>query len=493
VISAREVVADVRAGRRSARSIVDEALAAAERSASLNAFVTLAHAHARARAEAVDATVAAGGDPGPLAGVPIAVKDNLCTRGIRTTAGSALLRDFVPPYDATVVARLEAAGAIVIAKTNLDEFGMGSSTETSVFGPARHPLDHDRVAGGSSGGSAIAVATGVVPLALGTDTGGSVRQPAAFCGVLGLKPTYGRLSRHGVIAYVSSLDQVGVFARDADDAGLALAVMAGRDAHDATTIDGPPGDVRPPAGDPFRVGAGRRLRVGRVTTLWSDGVAPGVRAALDATVERLIEAGAEVVDVPLPLADVAVAAYYVIATAEASSNLSRYDASLYGERVGAWAEGHEAVARASRARGLGAEVQRRVLMGSFALSAGHVDAYFARAARVRRRIADQLAEAHERVDVLLAPTAPTVAWRLGERLSDPLSMYVADVTTCLANLAGLPAISVPAVVPAGSAAAVVPAGSAAAGVAEAEMPVGAQFIGPAWSEAQLLGLARALA
>ncbi len=471
--SAREVVADVRAGRRSARSTVDEALAAAERTVSLNAFVTLASERARARADAVDAMVAAGGDPGPLAGVPVAVKDNLCTRGLRTTAGSALLRDFVPPYDATVVARLEAAGAIVIGKTNLDEFGMGSSTETSAFGAAHHPLDPDRVAGGSSGGSAIAVAAGVVPLALGTDTGGSVRQPAAFCGVIGLKPTYGRLSRHGVIAYVSSLDQVGVIARDADDAGLALAVMAGRDPRDATTVDGGFEDVA--ARDPFRGADGRPLRVGRVTSLWGAGVAPGVRAALDATVVRLEDAGAEVVDVPVPLADVAVAAYYVIATAEASSNLARYDASLYGERVGVWGEGHEAVARASRARGLGAEVQRRILMGSFALSAGHVDAYFERAARVRRRIALQLAEAHERVDVLLAPTAPTVAWRLGERLADPLSMYVADVTTCLANLAGLPAVSVPA------------------GTGEFGLPVGAQLIGPAWSEARLLGLARALA
>lgn len=479
MVSARALADDVRSGRRTARATIDEALAAADRGAHSNAFVTLAADRARARAAAIDAAVTAGRDPGELAGVPVAVKDNLCTKGLPTTAGSAFLRDFVPPFDATVVARLEAAGAIVIGKTNLDEFGMGSSSETSAFGPVRHPTDPSRVAGGSSGGSAVAVATGVVPLALGTDTGGSVRQPAAFCGVLGVKPTYGRLSRHGVIAYVSSLDQVGVFARDADDAGLALAVMAGRDPADATTVARDPDETRARVGDPFAGVGGRPLRVGRLTSLWGEGVSPGVRAALDATAARLEAAGAHLVDVALPLADVAVAAYYVIATAEASSNLARYDATVYGGRDGggdrAWADGFEAVARAARARGLGREVQRRVLMGSFALSAGHVDAYFDRAARVRRRIADALAAAHADVDVLLAPTAPTVAWRLGERLDDPLSMYVADVTTCLANLAGLPAVSVPA------------------GTAEDGLPVGAQFVGPAWSEGRLLGLARALA
>ncbi|MDF1524572.1 MAG: amidase family protein, partial [Trueperaceae bacterium] len=355
--TARALASDVRAGRRRARAIVDEALAAAADHAHLNAFVTLANERARERADAVDAAVATGRDPGPLAGVPVALKDNLCTAGLRTTAGSAFLADFVPPYDATVVARLEAAGAIVLGKTNLDEFGMGSSTEASAFGATHHPHAPDRVAGGSSGGSAAAVAAGIVPLALGTDTGGSVRQPAAFCGVLGVKPTYGRLSRHGVIAYVSSLDQVGVFARDADDAALALAAMAGADPGDATTVARDPDEVRSPDGDPWRVpdgrGGTRPLRVGRVTSLWGAGVAAGVRAALDGVVERIEGLGAAVVDVPLPLADAAVAAYYVIATAEASSNLARYDATLYGRRVGALGDGFEAVARASRAAGLG--------------------------------------------------------------------------------------------------------------------------------------------
>lgn len=465
--SARELAAAVRSGRARAVEVVSAALAAAAADR-CNAFVTLAEDEAMRAAAALDARVAAGEDPGPLAGVPLAVKDNLCTEGLATTAGSRVLEGFVPPYDATVVARMRAAGAIVIGKTNLDEFGMGSSSEHSAFGPVRHPHDPGRVAGGSSGGSAVAVATGIVPLALGTDTGGSVRQPAAFCGVLGIKPTYGRLSRHGVIAYASSLDQVGVFARDAQDAALALEAMAGRDPHDATTVDRDPAELRATPLDP------RGARVGRVRDLWGEGVATGVRAALDGVADRCVGLGAEVVDVELPLTAAAVAAYYLVATSEASSNLARYDGTLYGLRVGESREGHEAVARATRAAGLGREAQRRILMGTFALSAGYADAYAARAARVRRRIADQLAAALEDVDVLLAPTVPTVAWRLGERLDDPLAMYLADVATCLANLAGVPALSLPA------------------GVAGDGLPVGAQLIGPAWSEGRLLAWARAL-
>jgi len=464
--SAREIAAAVRSRRVTAVEVAERALGAAARSTS-NAFVALAEERALARAAAVDAEVAAGGDPGPLAGVPIAVKDNICTQGVATTAGSAVLRGFVPPYDATVVARLEAAGALMIGKTNLDEFGMGSSSETSVFGPVRHPADPERVAGGSSGGSAVAVAEGVVPIALGTDTGGSVRQPAAFCGVFGIKPTYGRLSRHGVIAYASSLDQVGVFAREPDDAAVALFAMAGRDPADATTAARPADEVGPVPVDL------RGLRVGRIADLWR-GVSDGVRAALDGVGARFAAAGATLVDVEMPLVEAAVSSYYLIAMAEASSNLARYDGTLYGLRVGQARDGQEAVARATRAAGLGREVQRRVLMGSFALSAGYADAYAERAARVRRRIADAMQGALAGVDVLLAPTAPTVAWRQGERLDDPLAMYVADVTTCLANLSGMPALSLPA------------------GTAEDGLPAGAQLIGPAWSEARLLGWARAV-
>jgi len=464
--SARETAAAVRSRRVTAVEVAERALAAAARSTS-NAFVALAESRALARAADLDAEVAAGRDPGPLAGVPVAIKDNICTQGVVTTAGSAVLRGFVPPFDATVVARLEAAGALVIGKTNLDEFGMGSSSETSVFGPVRHPADPGRVAGGSSGGSAVAVAEGVVPLALGTDTGGSVRQPAAFCGVFGIKPTYGRLSRHGVIAYASSLDQVGVFARDPDDAAVALAAMAGHDPADATTATRDAAEVEPVAVDL------RGLRVGRIADLWR-GVSDGVRAALDDVGARFAASGATLVDVEMPLVEAAVSSYYLIAMAEASSNLARYDGTLYGLRVGLARDGHEAVARATRAAGLGREVQRRVLMGSFALSAGYADAYAERAARVRRRIADALQGALAGVDVLLAPTAPTVAWRQGERLDDPLAMYVADVTTCLANLSGMPAVSLPA------------------GTAEDGLPAGAQLIGPAWSEARLLGWARAV-
>jgi aspartyl-tRNA(Asn)/glutamyl-tRNA(Gln) amidotransferase subunit A len=464
--SARETAAAVRSRRVTAVEVAERALGAAARSTS-NAFVALTEARALARAAGVDDDVAAGRDPGPLAGVPVAVKDNICTAGVVTTAGSAVLRGFVPPYDATVVARLEAAGALVIGKTNLDEFGMGSSSETSIFGPVRHPADPGRVAGGSSGGSAVAVAEGVVPIALGTDTGGSVRQPAAFCGVFGIKPTYGRLSRHGVIAYASSLDQVGVFSRDPDDAAVALAAMAGRDPADATTAARAADEVEPVPVDL------RGLRVGRIADLWR-GVSDGVAAALDGVAARFGGLGATVVDVELPLVEAAVSSYYLIAMAEASSNLARYDGTLYGLRLGEARDGHEAVARATRAAGLGREVQRRVLMGSFALSAGYADAYAERAARVRRRIADALKGALTDVDVLLAPTAPTVAWRQGERLDDPLAMYVADVTTCLANLSGMPALSLPA------------------GTAEDGLPAGAQLIGPAWSEARLLGWARAL-
>jgi aspartyl-tRNA(Asn)/glutamyl-tRNA(Gln) amidotransferase subunit A len=468
--TAREIAHDVRTGRRSAVDVAAEALTRAEASQErTNAFVTIAHDRALAAAARVDDAVRAGRDPGALAGVPVAIKDNICTQGLRTTAGSDLLRSFVPPYDATVVARLEAAGAVVVGKTNLDAFGMGSSSEHSAFGAVRHPLDEARVAGGSSGGSAAAVAAGVVPLALGTDTGGSVRQPAAFCGVVGVKPTYGRLSRSGVIAYASSLDQVGVLAGDVADARLALRVMAGRDPLDATSVDAP---ALAPEDDELDLAG---VRVGVIAELTGDGVSPGVGAALAAVRDRLVRAGATVVAVSLPSVRFAVAAYYVVATAEASSNLARYDAMLYGERVAEGGGDQERVMRRSRAAGLGREVQRRILMGTYALSAGWYEAYYGRASQVRRLIADEIAAALRGVDVLLSPTAPTVAWRLGERLADPLAMYLGDVTTCIANLAGSPAVSVPA------------------GTAEDGLPCGAQLLGAAFEEDRLLALAARLA
>ncbi len=473
--AARAIAADVRTGAVSAQDEVRAALARAHAAQRItNAFVTLDDAGALAAARAVDDLVRAGGNPGPLAGVPLAVKDNLCVLGLPSTAGSATLRGHRSPFEATAVARLRAAGAVIIGSTNLDEFGMGSSSEHSAFGPVRNPLEPGRVAGGSSGGSAAVVAAGVVPLALGTDTGGSVRQPAAFCGVLGAKPTYGRVSRYGLIAYASSLDQVGVLARDAEDAATALALMAGVDPFDATCAARPAVELGPRPLAPDLEQLAPALRVGVVPELLAEGVSPGVRAAVERVVERLRAAGANVEPCSIPEVRHAVATYYVLATAEASSNLARYDGSLYGLRVGEDGEGQESVSRRSRAAGLGREVQRRVLLGSFVLSAGAFDAYFGRAARVRRLISEALAGALRRVDVLLSPTAPSVAWPLGERLDDPLAVYRADVATCLANLAGLPALSLPA------------------GTAEDGLPAGLQLIGKAWDERRLLDLAGAL-
>jgi aspartyl-tRNA(Asn)/glutamyl-tRNA(Gln) amidotransferase subunit A len=400
---------------------------------------------------------------------------------VRTTAGSKSLETFVPPYSATAVARLEGAGAVVVAKANLDEFGMGSSNENSAYGPVKNPWDPERVPGGSSGGSAAAVAAGVVPLALGTDTGGSVRLPAAFCGVLGIKPTYGRLSRYGVVAYASSLDQVGVLSRSSRDAALALAVMAGFDPLDGTSLEADVEELRSVAG--LSAGAGgaadeprdlRGTRVAVVRELSGEGNAPGVLQGVERSIRALRELGAEVVEANVPSVRHAVAAYYLVATAEASSNLARYDGMIYSTRLGEDGDGQEAVMRRSRGRTLGREVRRRVLMGSFALSAGYYDAYYGKALKVRRVIADDLAAAFEGADVLLTPTAPSAAYRLGEKVDDPLAMYVGDVCTCLANLSGLPAVSVPA------------------GRTEEGLPTGVQLLAPALQEARLLRVAAAL-
>jgi aspartyl-tRNA(Asn)/glutamyl-tRNA(Gln) amidotransferase subunit A len=402
----------------------------------------------------------------PLLGVPIALKDNICTAGVRTTAGSRLLEHYVPPYSATVVERLERAGAVIVGKTNCDEFAMGSSTEHSAFGPTRNPWALDRTPGGSSGGSAVAVAAGMVPLALGSDTGGSVRQPAALCGVLGLKPTYGRVSRYGLIAFGSSLDQIGPFARSVSDLATVLGVIAGHDARDSTSAVAPVPDYAAAL-----TGDVRGLRVGVPRALLGDGVEPGVRAAFDASLDALRDAGAVLSDVALPHAPLAIPVYYLVANAEASSNLARYDGVRYGTRAEA-STLHDVYYR-TRAQ-FGAEVKRRIMIGTFVLSAGYYDAYYLKAHQVRALIRRDYDQAFAAVDVVALPTSPTAAFRLGERTEDPLQMYLADVFTVSANLAGLPAISIPC------------------GLTEARLPVGLQLTGKAFDEATLLRAADAL-
>lgn len=385
---------------------------------------------------------AAAAPAGPLAGVPVVVKDNLCTRDLPTTCGSRILAGYQSPYDATVIERLRAAGGVVTAKGNMDEFAMGSSTEHSCYGPTRNPYDLGRVPGGSSGGPAAAVAYGLAPLGLGSDTGGSVRQPAAFCGVLGLKPTYGRLSRHGLVAFASSLDQVGLFARCVADVALLYAALAGPDARDATSRPGPAPDVS--GWD----GGVAGLRFGWPESLWREGVAPEVVEGLEEAAAGLERAGARRVPLEFLPGEYAVAAYYLLATAEASSNLARFDGVRYGAReedeggLAAW------YARTRRA-GFGPEVRRRVLLGTYALSAGYHDRYYVTAQRARRRIRREYEAALARCDLLLLPVAPTLPFRLGEKLDDPLAMYLSDIFTLGANLAGLPGLSVP-VSPAGS-------------------------------------------
>ncbi|HEX9848162.1 MAG TPA: Asp-tRNA(Asn)/Glu-tRNA(Gln) amidotransferase subunit GatA [Acidimicrobiia bacterium] len=432
-----EAGARLRSGKATAVELLDAVLDRAHRTeAQLHAYLTLDRSGARAAAEAADADLGAGNDLGPLHGIPIALKDNMCTRGIETTAASQILAGYRPPYDATVVTRLREAGAVIVGKTNLDEFAMGSSTENSGYGTSYNPWDISRVPGGSSGGSAAAVAAGSALGALGSDTGGSIRQPASLSGIVGLKPTYGTVSRYGLIAFASSLDQIGPLSRSVTDAALTLQTIWGHDPLDATSYDGEYPDV---TADIERGVEG--LRIGVVTELAGEGYEPDVESAVGEMVERLAGAGAEVVELSLPTFEIALSAYYLIAPAECSANLARFDGIRYGHRgVGATAE--SLMAR-TRAEGFGPEVTRRILLGTYALSAGYYDAFYGQAQKVRAAIQDDFARAYGRVDVLVSPTSPTVAFKAGERVDDPLAMYLSDICTIPSNLSGHPAISVP--------------------------------------------------
>ncbi|HLN41170.1 MAG TPA: Asp-tRNA(Asn)/Glu-tRNA(Gln) amidotransferase subunit GatA [Acidimicrobiales bacterium] len=433
---ALEIARDVRAGSVSARDVVERYLGAVDAvDGELHAFVTVLHDSARREAAAVDRQVAAGEDPGPLAGVPVALKDNLCTRGVPTTCSSRILDGWCPPYEATVVERLRRAGAVVIGKTNLDEFAMGSSTENSAFGPTRNPHDPARVPGGSSGGSAAAVAAGLAPLALGSDTGGSIRQPAALCGVVGMKPTYGTVSRYGLVAFASSLDQIGPITTTVTESAVLFDVIGGQDPCDSTCLERPAPRTVSALADGVE-----GLRVGLVTEL-VDGADQAVAARVHEAAGVLEAGGARVEEISIPELRHGLPAYYVLAPAEASSNLSRYDGVRYGLRVEAGTA--EAMNAATRAAGFGPEVKRRIMLGTYALSAGYYDAYYSQAQKVRTLIIDALGVAYQRFDVLLGATTPTTAFALGAKVDDPWSMYLSDVCTVPSNLAGHPAISIP--------------------------------------------------
>jgi aspartyl-tRNA(Asn)/glutamyl-tRNA(Gln) amidotransferase subunit A len=459
----------VRDGTRSAVDVVEEHLSAiAARDGEVHAFNLVTADRARQAALALDRRLAAGEDPGPLAGVPVALKDNMCTSGVPTTCSSRILDGWCPPYDATVVEKLAAAGAVVVGKTNLDEFAMGSSTENSAFGPTRNPHDTSKVPGGSSGGSAAAVAAGFAPLALGSDTGGSIRQPAALCGVVGMKPTYGGVSRYGLIAFASSLDQIGPFARTVADAAALYEAIAGHDPRDTTSIPEPVPAVGPGLGEGV---AG--LRVGLVTELCeAEGIEADVTARVREAADALEQAGAKVDEVSVPAAVYGLSAYYLIAPAEASSNLARYDGVRYGLRVDAPTTGE--MYDRTRTEGFGPEVKRRIMLGTYALSAGYYDAFYGKAQRVRTLILRDFEAAYAGFDVLLSPTAPSTAFALGAKTADPLTMYLNDVCTIPSNLTGHPAMSVPF------------------GTGDDGLPVGVQVMAPALGEPLMFRVAAAV-
>src|SRR5271154_6093902 len=438
----------------------------AARNGELNAYLQLSEERAYAQADKVDSLIAAGKPAPPLAGVPIAIKDVISTRGVRTTCGSKILQNYIPPYDATTVTRLEDAGAVLLGKTNCDEFAMGSSNENSAYGPVRNPEALDRVPGGSSGGSAAAVAANLAVASLGTDTGGSIRQPGAFCGVPAMMGSYGRVSRYGLIAFASSFDRVGPFATNVRDVATVLQVIAGRDANDSTSTTAPVPEYRAEIGKPV---AG--LRIGIPKEYFGEGMDEGVRKKIDAGIEIFRKLGCTLMDIRMPHTDYAIATSYIIATAEASSNLARYDGVRYGMR--AESDSLLAMYRKTRGAGFGAEVKRRIVLGTYVLSAGYYDAYYLKGQKVRALIARDFHEAFTNLDAILTPTSPVPAFKLGERTADPLQMYLADIYTVTGSLAGVPGISVPC------------------GKVAGKLPVGLQIFGPAFGEARVLQLAHA--
>jgi aspartyl-tRNA(Asn)/glutamyl-tRNA(Gln) amidotransferase subunit A len=461
------VQAALHAKKISARELVTEFYANIERqNPVLNAYLTLSSERAYAQADRVDAAIARGAKMPPLAGVPVAIKDVISTSGVRTTCGSKILESYIPPYDATAVARLEKAGAVVLGKTNCDEFAMGSSNENSAYGPVRNPVAPDRVPGGSSGGSAAAVAAGLAVVALGTDTGGSVRQPGALCGIPALMPTYGRVSRYGLIAFASSLDRIGPFAPNVADTAAVMSVIAGRDQNDSTSATFPVPDYASEIERPIQ-----GLRIGVPEEYFGEGLDSEVKGKVSAGIALMESLGCRRIPLRMSHTDYAIATYYIIATAEASSNLARYDGVRYGLRVPAATLTD--MYRRTREHGFGPEVKRRIMLGTYVLSSGYYDAFYLRAQKVRSLIAQDFSDAFQKVDAILTPTSPTPAFKLGEKTSDPLQMYLADIYTVTGDLAGIPGISVPC------------------GRTKSGLPVGLQILGPHFAESRILQLARA--
>ncbi|MCH1514144.1 MAG: Asp-tRNA(Asn)/Glu-tRNA(Gln) amidotransferase subunit GatA [Acidimicrobiales bacterium] len=470
-MEATEIAKKVLSGEMSARSVIEQHIEIINKiEPDVNAFNLVTAEQALIDADEIDSKIASGETLGPLAGVPISVKDNLCTRGIETTCSSKILEGWKPPYDATVIEKLREAGAIIMGKTNLDEFAMGSSTENSAFGPTRNPHNLERVPGGSSGGSAAAVAAGFSPLALGSDTGGSIRQPAALCGVVGVKPTYGRVSRYGLVAFASSLDQIGPFANTVSDAALTLEVISGHDPRDSTSIPEKSLDISGVLNQGIE-----GMRIGVIEELSGKGLG-GISKDVISRVEEAIKvfsnAGADVESASVPASIYGLSAYYVIAPAEASSNLSRYDGIRFGPRTEAATTAETMTA--TRTKGFGDEVKRRIMLGTYALSAGYYDAYYGKSQRVRTLIMNDFAKAYEKFDILISPTSPTTAFPLGDKTEDPMQMYLQDVCTIPSNLAGHPAMSVPF------------------GSGEDGMPVGIQILAPAMAEREMFQAAKIL-